>query len=108
MMEPTLNERAQRAAEFSPGWSEAEPWVTVPSRTKARLSGRQDHSHETFCRPLKRAHSFSKIANPGLRFACPGLNSAAGYAGLLGSFTLQFAIQTDRQGISCFDFRGGH
>jgi hypothetical protein len=41
MNELTDNERAKRAAEFSPGCSEAEPRVPVSIKTKARFSGRQ-------------------------------------------------------------------
>ena len=41
MIEAQRNERAKRAAEFSPGCSEAEPRVPVSIKTKARFSGRQ-------------------------------------------------------------------
>lgn len=97
MMEATHNERAQRAAECSPGWSEAEPWVTVPSRTKARISGRQSYGT---ARGSERVKGIIDLpARYRERFCTDGS---------LSSFTLQFAIQTDRQCISCFDFRGGH
>src|SRR5438067_1950056 len=82
-------ERAKRAAEFSPGWSErseAEPWVTTLINHGARFSGRQSWL-AFFCRPLKRANKLLCAAYPGLRSACPGLNSAAGCA---GSSTVQF------------------
>src|SRR5439155_7931731 len=44
MTKAKINERAKRAAEFSPGWSErseAEPWVTTLIDIAARFSGRQ-------------------------------------------------------------------
>src|ERR1051326_3157447 len=101
-------ERAERVAEFSPGWSErseAEPWVTTPINHGARFSGRQSWL-AFFCRPLKRANKLLCAAYPGLRSACPGLNSAAGCAaypglrsaclglnsaaGCAGSSTIQF------------------
>jgi hypothetical protein len=68
MMEVALIERAERAAEFSPGWSEAEPRDRDNLETKG-----------LFRRPC-----------PGLRSARPGLNSAAGYAGSLRESVFDF------------------
>src|SRR5437016_3364382 len=97
MMGVMHNERAKRAAEFSPGWSErseAEPWVTMPTKLRARFSGRQNSTRQMFYRPPKRAGNLISQRNPGLRFACPGLNSAAGYAGLLIHLLFNSAFQT--------------
>jgi hypothetical protein len=85
-MDVTFNERTKCAAEISPGWSEAEPWVTTPIGSKARFSGRKTSSGKPFCRPLKRARCLFLLPDPGLRCACPGLNSAAGDAGSLNHF----------------------
>src|SRR5882724_7540736 len=93
-MSVTINEHAKRAEEFSPGWSEAEPWVTVSTENSARFSGRQTRSREVFCRPLKRAQCLLGRESPGLRFACPGLNSSAGYAGSLNDFVFNSGTQT--------------
>jgi len=92
-MNATVNERAKRAAEFSPGWSEAEPRVQVSTESEARFSGRQTDSLDILCRPLKRARPLSLLMYPGLRFACPGLDSAAGCAGSLSHFVLNSDFQ---------------
>ena len=97
MMDDSRNERAKRAAEFSPGWSEAEPWVEAPIEIKARFSGRQSRLQAFLCRPLKRAHALFLNRYPGRRYACPGLNSSAGYAGSLNSFIFNPAVQTSVQ-----------
>lgn len=88
MIKRSLNERAKRAAEFSPGRSEAEPGVANAIRNRAHFSGRQKNFHARFCRPLKRAFNFFPKLNSGLRFACPGPNSAASHAGSLTDFFL--------------------
>jgi len=36
-MNAMVNERSKRAADSSPGWSEAEPWVPIPVVIKACL-----------------------------------------------------------------------
>src|ERR1700745_2949445 len=86
----TVNEPATRATEFSPGWSErskAEPWVRHNKESIARFSGRQKVFRDN-CRPLKQATDLLFRRYPGLRCACPGPNSATGYAGSLnGSIT---------------------
>src|SRR6266404_2095213 len=96
-MNAMLNERAKRAADNSPGRSEAEPWVKAPIEIKARFSGRQSRLQEFLCRPLKRAHALFLHRCPGRRYACPGLNSSAGYAGSLNSFIFNPAVQTSVQ-----------
>jgi len=91
-----FNERAKRAADSSPGWSEAKLWVTA-AKIKARFSGRLAPPKEFLCRPLKRAHVLFLHRYPGLRYACPGLNSSAGYAGSLNSFIFNLSVQTSVQ-----------
>src|SRR5882672_10173910 len=96
-MKTTVNARAKRAADSSPGWSEAEPGVTALIEIQARFSGRQIRSGQNFCRPLKRARTLLSLMYPGLRCACPGLNSSAGYAGSLNGFAFHSAFQTSVQ-----------
>jgi hypothetical protein len=82
-----LNEPAKLAAEFSPGWSErseAEPWVLALSTNQARFSGRKNLSPakaglEIFSRCVPRA----ALRSTSFRCACPGLHSAASFAGSL-------------------------
>jgi hypothetical protein len=92
-MNATVNDRAKRAAEFSPAWSEAEPRVPASIKSKARFSGRQTDSLDILGRPLKRARPLTLLMYPGLRFACPGLSSAAGCAGSLSHFVFNSAFQ---------------
>src|SRR5258708_5498700 len=54
-MDQGLNQPAEQAAENSPGWSRAEPWVRRLRTSLARLSGRQRTLAQRLCRPLKRA-----------------------------------------------------
>src|SRR5260370_40415593 len=96
MMNGLPNEPAKRAAYSSPGWSErseAEPWVTTSPILIARFRGRQNCSRGIIRRPLKRAYIFFPSPYPGLRCACPGLNSAAGYAGSSSDFVFNSAFQ---------------
>src|SRR5258708_39332138 len=92
-MDVTFNERTKCASEFSPGWSEAEPWVTPPIRSKARFSGRPNHGTARGSERVIRDHGYplatasrSAPTYPGLRCACPGPNFAAGDAGSLNRF----------------------
>src|SRR5437764_13750423 len=93
-------ERAKRAAEFSPGWSErseAEPWVTTPINHGARFSGRQTFARAGICRPLRGLWMFWK-RDPRVTLATlahPGLNSAAGYAGSSRGSVIAFARLTN-------------
>ena len=79
-------ERAKRAAEFSPGWSErseAEPWDTTSLDFKARVSGRHKFTRAGICRAL-RALGICGKRDPRVTLAAlthPGLHSAAGHAG---------------------------
>jgi len=52
-MNAMVNERAKRAAEFSPGWSEAGPWVQVPTKSEARFSGRQSYGAARGSEPVR-------------------------------------------------------
>jgi hypothetical protein len=92
-MKTTANELVKRAADNNPGWSEAELWVTVHNKIAARFSGRETDFSKAFCRPLERARSILRRKYPGLRFACPGLNSSAGYAGSLSGFVFNSVVQ---------------
>ncbi len=92
-MDVAFNERTKCAAEISPGWSAAEPWV-APVRSKARFSGRKTSLRETLLSPSKAGSLSFSVPYPGLRCACPGLNSAAGYGGSLSRFFLSTAPQS--------------
>jgi hypothetical protein len=92
-MNDMVNERAKRAAEFSPERSGAEPRLPVSIKSKARFSGRQTASLDILCRPLTRARPLSLLMYPRLRFTCSGLNSAAGCAGSLSHFVFNSRFQ---------------
>jgi hypothetical protein len=91
MMDVPHNERAKRAAEFSPGWSErseAEPRVTTSLESPARVSGRPSIRIAASCCPLRGLGRY-RDSGPRVTLAAlahPGLNSAAGCAGSLSIF----------------------
>jgi len=107
----TRSERAKRAAEFSPGCSErseAEPWVKSVFHKQARVNGRRNSPRGILCRPLKRARLLFAQHYPGLRCACPGLNSAAGNAGSLNSSDFNSALDANFQTSLDLTSEGGH
>ena len=74
---------AKQAAEYSPGWSEAEPGVCVAEHFGSPRSGRRTAMPFLVFgirRPL-RGLAISRAGFPGFRFAPPGAYSAARCAG---------------------------
>ena len=75
-----FNQLAEQASECSPGWSEAEPWDTSPTKScEPAVAG------DRVFRPLPRAHEKYLPRFPGFASLHPGLHSAAGFAGSLNS-----------------------
>src|SRR2546423_9268822 len=93
MRDLLLNERAKRAAEFSP-WrserSEAEPWVQCKKETIARFSGHKTLRHGYVCRPLKRARCLLSVLHPGAALRLPWATFCRRLRRLVASVTTAF------------------